>query len=347
MKTSILIILLSACLVGCEYFNKAHEDKYSTDYGDFIINYDKVNILLNPYIDPNLYNLTHAIKYKEKYYCIFTNKKDMYNKSFFSFSIDGTAVKEIELPNRIKQCYYLDLFVMHDTIFSKPYMSDKFYYLNLQSTKWIETTEPDDLIYEDEKFYVTSYDFGEWGNTTWFKDKYTGKEYEIGSGSSIINRIDTNYFITMANKILMVKNPLNLKECEMNYYYQKVKKTKYANGSTSFSGSEIIYNDTLFNPWKSNMPNPLIYSSFRVNGNLYHFCNDSLSSFISILKESKLIPIVRLNRKFSIINWNYSYRCRLQNNQFQMLKFDTKWSNIFGFIEISNNKLTIRYLVLN
>ena len=183
MRLSLLLIifaLLFSCGVNSNKNGNRQTQTYSTKDGDFIVSIDTLNVKLKPYVSPDIkVSLTHAIKYGERYYCYFTDKNDSYNKYFFVISNNGLIEKEIQLPKDLTDCYYLDLFVLNDTIFSKPYMNDKNFFLDLNTLTWIETSEPDDVIYEDERFYVTYIDFGEWGSTTWFKDKLSGKEKNL------------------------------------------------------------------------------------------------------------------------------------------------------------------------
>ena len=289
--------------------------------------------------------LTHAIKYGEKYYCYFTDLSDSYKKYFFVFSNNGTIEKNIKLPKDLTNCYYLDLFVLHDTIFSKPYMNKKSYYLDVNSLTWIETPAPDDVIFEDERFYVTYLNFGEWGSTTWFKDKSSGKEFELASSGEIIYRIDNSYYITSGVRVLKIDNPLNMKQCDKKYYYQDIKKKDYSEGTNSLLGTEAIYKDTSYSQWDDIEPKLYIETSFKIKNKLFYLCRDSTKTFISKLENNKMIPLLSLDKKYSTYDWNYSYRCKIQKGNFQLLKF--KSNNTYGFIEIRENNIKIRYLRLN
>ena len=320
---------------------------YSTQDGEFFISIDTLNINLKPFVPSNIkVNMTHAIKYGEKYYCYFTDEKDSYNKYFFAFSNNGIINNEIKLPRALTNCFYLDLFVLHDTIFSKPYMKDKCFYLDLQRLTWIETSEPDDVIYEDTRFYITHLDFGEWGSTTWFKDQLSGKEYELASSGSIINRIDESYYICEGVTVLKIENPLKLKPCEKDNYYQIIKKKEFPIGTNSLHESVAIYHDTSYSQRDFQEPKLRINTSFKVDNKLFYLCSDSTNTFIAKLENKKMISILSFEKKYSKFEWYYSYRCKMRNNGFQLLKFDTKTNNTYGFIEIEENKINIRYLKL-
>lgn len=346
MRISILLIVFASLFSYNENSNKCKAQSYSSKNGDFFVNVDSLIIDLKPYVNPDKVSLTHAVKFGDKYYCYFTDKKDSYNKYFFSISNKGSIEKKIKLPRDLTDCFYLDLFVLHDTIFSKPYMNDKSYYLNLQTLKWIETPEPDDLIYEDERFYVTFLDFGEWGSSTWFKDKSSGKEYEIASSAEIINRIDSIYYISSGVRVLKIDNPLKLKQCDKEYYYRNIKKKEFSKGTNSLLGTDAIYKDTTYSQWDFKEPKLYIATSFIADNKLFYLCTDNVKTFIAKLENKKMIPILNFEKKYSIFDWHYSYRCKIQKDGFQLLKFDAKTNNTYGFIEIENNKIDIRYLKL-
>jgi hypothetical protein len=347
MRISILLIIV-ASLLSCRGNSNENQTRvYSTQDGEFIISIDTLHINLKPYVNTDKVSLTHAVKFRETYYCYFTDKNESYSKYFFAISNKGVVEKEIKLPKDLTDCYYLDLFVLHDTIFSKPYMNDKSYYLNLHNSTWIETAEPDDVIYEDGRFYVTCLDFGEWGSTTWFKDKSSGKEYELASSSENIIRIDSSYYISGGIRVLKIENPLNLKHCDEDYYYQIIKKKEYSEGTNSLIGTEPVYDDTIYSYWSIKKPKLSIETSFKVDNKRFYLCSDCVKTFIAKLENKKMISIQSLEKKYVTFDWPYSYRCKIQNDDFQLLKFGNETGSADGFVEIKENKINIRYLKLN
>jgi hypothetical protein len=223
-------------------------------------------------------------------------------------------------------------------------MNDKSFYLDTPRLTWKETTEPDDIIYEDDQYYVTYLNFGEWGSTTWFKNKFSGKEYELASSGDIVFKVDSSYYITGGIKVLRIDNPLKMKACDSNYYYERVKNGKYHYGTNSLVGAVAIYQDTTYSYWESKDPKLYINTSFKIDNRLFYLCSDSALTYIAKLENSKMIPIQNLGNRYSIFDWHYSYRCKIQKDNFQLLKFNTKLKNTYGFIEIDKNKINIRYL---
>ena len=319
MRTPILFLALVLLLFCCGNPTKNQAQVDSTHKGEFILSIDTLNINIKPYVSADKVSLTHAVKFGESYYCYFTDKKDSYSKYFFQISNKGSIEKKIKLPRDLTDCYYLDLFVLHDTIFSKPYMNDKSYYLDLHTLTLVETPEPDDVIYEDEKVYVTYLDFGEWGSTTWFKYKSSGKEYVLASSGTIINRIDSSYYISAGARVLKIDNPLKMKQCDKKHYYQNVKKKDFSEGTNSLLGTEALYNDTTYSQWDFKEPKLRIATSFKFDNKLFYLCTDSAQTFIAKLENKKLIPIQNIGQKYSTFDWHYSYRCKLRNDGFQLL----------------------------
>lgn len=323
------------------------EENRNSCFHDFEITVDTLQINLKPYIKENvIVSLTHSVKYRDMYYCYFTDNKDTYNKYFFVISKNGKIEHNIDLPRSITNCFYLDLFVLHDTIFTKPYMSKRNFYLDLNSLSWIETSEPDDVIYEDKKYYVTCLDFGEWGNTTWYKDKISGKEFELASSEDVVNFIDSAYYMTSGLRILKIKNPFELKPCDSSYYYETIKNAEFTEGTNSLIGTETVYEDTTYSKWDFEEPKLFIATSFIANNKLFHLCVDSNKTYIAKLEKGKFIPIQIIGKKYLIFNWHHSYRNKIQKDNSQLLKFNTKNQNLFGIIEISNNRINIHYLKL-
>ncbi len=347
MKISILI-LVTAFLINCGGTSNKIRTQINTNGREFIINSDTFLIDLTPYVKPDItISPTHAIKFGDKYYCFFTDQKDSYNKYFFVIKIDGIIDNVIKLPRDLTECYYLDLFVYRDTIFSKPYMNDKSFYLDLKEMIWKETKEPDDIIYEDNQYYVTYLNFGEFGSTTWFKNKLSGKEYELASSGDIIYKVDSTFYIISGIKVLKIDDPLKMKPCDSNYYYQKVKTSKkHHSGSNSLLGAVPVFQDSTYSYWESKEPKLVISTSFKIGKSLFYLCTDSAVTFIAKLENQKMVPVQNLDKRYSVYDWLYSYRCKIQKDNFQLLKFDTKQKDKFGFIEIDNNKINIRYIKL-
>lgn len=294
--------------------------------------------------------LTHAVKHKDIFYCFFNEvKKDNYGrdiKFFLIFSEKGDNLRNIEIPTEIQNTVYFDLFLRNDTIFVKKYMNSKTFYFNRDKQKWENTSEVDDMIFEDDRFYFTYMDFGEWGSTTWIKNKQTEIEYELASSANIVNIIDSTYYITSGLRILKVNNPAKMKVTNSDYLYEVVKKKGYADGTNSLQGAEIIFEDTSFSEWDwaNKEPQLRIATSFVQENKLYHLCVDSTKTFIAELKDGQMKQIQQIDKNLSFFDWYYSDRSKIQKDGNQLLKF--KKNNNFGFMEINRQTINIYSLTL-
>jgi len=294
--------------------------------------------------------LTHAVKHKDIFYCFFKEvKKDNSRrdiKFFFAFSEKGYSLRKIETPNEIQNTVYFDLFLRYDTIFAKTYMSGTTLYFNIDKQKWEKISEVDDMIYEDDRFYFTYLDFGEWGSTTWVMDKQTGYEYELASSGEIVNRIDSIYYITSILRVLKIDDPTKMKKSNSDYQYEVIKKQDHAEGTNSLQGAEIIFQDTTFSEWDwiNREPNLHIATSFVRDKKLYHLCVDSSKTFVAELENGQMKPIQKIDSKLSFFDWYYSHRSKSQKDGSQLLKFRS--NNKFGIMEIKQQEINIYRIII-
>lgn len=337
MKISILNILILLLFNSC------------VQSQTFEVNIDTINVEIKNYLRPAIRaSLTHAVKHEDKYYCFFRESGLYYfgvrQNHFFIISADGTIEQKPEIPTSIDMSMYFDLFVRNDSVILKTYYDRDTYYLDLANYEWVSLPEADDVIYEDEKFYVTLLNFGEWGSTTWFKDKNTNKEFELASAGTIVNRVENTYFITSPVQVLKIEDPLKLAVAAKENSYNIIKKRERYYGSEYSKGTEIIYRDTTYSMWDNKLPDVQIVTSFVFSNKLFHLCTDSVSTYIAKVNEGVLIPIQHLGKRYRVFNWNNSYRHKTQKDGSQLLKFDTEDLNNYGFIEIIQNKINITHL---
>lgn len=289
--------------------------------------------------------LTHAVKHKDIFYCFFNEvKKDNSRgdiKFFFIFSEKGKNLRKIEVPKEVQNTVYFDLLLRTDTIFAKTYMDSKTFYFDIARQKWKKTSEVDDMIYEDNRFYFTYLDFGEWGSTTWIKNKQTELEYELASSGEIVNRVDSIYYITSDLRILKIDNPTELKKSNSDYLYEVIRKKDHSEGTNSLQGAEIVFKDTTFSKWDwiDKEPKLRIVTSFVRENKLYHICVDSTKTFIAELENGQMKTLQKIESKLSFFDWYYSYRSKIQKDGSQLLKF--KSNDKFGIMEINRQDINI------
>ena len=292
--------------------------------------------------------MTHALKFHDKYYVLFEeiakNNYGGYEKRWLYIFSQGEVEKKVDLPKKL-EVSYLDFFVHNDSIILKPYMDERIYTFDTQNYSWKEIKKADDLIFEDEKYCVYSLDFGEWGGKTWFKDKHTGIEYELEATTPLVNKIDTTYYLTNSFKILKIKSPLLLNKCQSEITYENIEKNgKYTYWYGKPIGYQEIYRDTTFNYFDTSYK-PSIVSSFVLKNKLLHLYETDTATYIAEIENNSVKPIHKIAENLRFYNWSHSYRCRNQNGNNELLKFETKNKELTGIVDIVDSNIYIHYIV--
>ncbi len=285
------------------------------------------------------------LKYGTDFYCYFKTDNDKFssgsNHQFYILDKIGQIKSQIEVPKKLQTTYY-DLYLKNDTIFTTEYYDHNTFYLDQESNSWIETRKREDIYYEDEDYLVYSLDFGEWGGVTWFKNKQTNKQFEIGAITPSVNKLDNAYYLTTGKSILKIDDPTKLEESKEPYIYQKavLDERFRREGSHSTNGAEIIFeynSDDYFNPKFS------LTTSFVSQDKLYHLFRDSLGTQIGRIIENELVPIYTFDSDIKPFYWHYDTRNPIQNNNFQTVQFNTNKDSIYGIIEINPNNVNVVY----
>ena len=292
--------------------------------------------------------MTHALKFHDKYYVLFEeiakSNYGGYEKRWLYIFSQGEVEKKVDLPKKL-EVTYLDFFVHNDSIILKPYMDEIIYTFNSQDFSWKEIKKADDLIFEDEKYCVYSLDFGEWGGKTWFKDKHTGIEYELEATTPLVNKIDTTYYLTNSFKILKIKSPLLLNKCQSEITYENIEKNgKYTYWYGKPIGYQEIYRDTTFNYFDTSYK-PSIVSSFVLKNKLLHLYETDTATYIAEIENNSVKPIHKIAENLRFYNRRHSYRCRNQNGNNELLKFETKNKELTGIVDIVDSNIYIHYIV--
>ena len=285
------------------------------------------------------------IKLNGEYYCYFKTDNDEFssgsNHQFYILDINGIVNSKIDVPNEL-QTFYYDLYIRNDTIFTTEYYDHNTFYLDLTTKTWIRTKKGIDIYFDDKDYSVYSLDFGEWGGVTWFKNKQTDKQYEIGATTPIINKLKNEYYLTEGHSILKIAEPKKLNLSKEPYDYQKavVDDSYHREGYDSNHGAEIMFkyiNDDYFNPRFS------IATSFISNNKLYHLYKDSIATKIGKIHKNELIPVYTFKTEIHPYKWHYDTRNPIQNNNFQTIQFNTDNENEYGIIEINKNDFKVTY----
>lgn len=283
------------------------------------------------------------LQYNDSFYCYFKTDNDKFssgsNHQFYILDKDGKIKSQIDVPKKL-QTFYYDLYIKNDTIFTTEYYDHNTFYLDQTNNTWIETEKGIDLYYDDKDYSVYSLDFGEWGGVTWFKDKQTEKQFEIGATTPIINKLGESYYLTAGKSVLKINNPKKLDKSEEPYVYQKavLDERFHREGNYSTNGAETIFeyeNDDYFNPTFS------LATSFIANEKLYHLYKDSISTKIGTIENKKLVPFYEFKSVIRPFQWNYDTRNPIQNNNFQSVQFQTDKDSVYGIIEINKNDFKV------
>jgi len=296
--------------------------------------------------------MTHALKYQDKYYLIFEQivlKYGGVGKRWLYIFSNGKVEKVIDCPKKMDAVYF-DFYVKNDSIILKQYMDKRCYYFDIIESTWTEINQMDDLIYEDEKFYVYSLNFGEWGGLTWFKDKKTGLEYMIEAITPLVNKIDTTYYLTYVFTkpfyILKIEDPLKLKKCDTILTYENIETGgEYYCWYGEERSFDVVFNDTI-----SSYPYLLedkffFVSSFVWQNQLFHVYETDTAVYIAIVNNNAIKLVQKISNNLHFYNRYYSYRCRNIGDNNPLLKFRTEDEQKFGLMEISENKIFINYFV--
>ena len=313
-----------------------------------VINFESGFSLYQDTISVNIKGeMTHALKYRDKFYLLFKQKVLLYGgygKRWLYIFSNGEIEKVIDCPEEMKTTY-LDFYVKNDSLILKPYMDMQYYTLDFKNYSWNKIDHTDDMIFEDDKFYVYSLDFGEWGGKTWFKDKKTGQEYVIEATTPLVNKIGTTYYLSNSFSVLKIKNPLLLNKCDESITYENIESTnKYDSWYGEPIGYEFIYQDTTINYFDFKY-SPHIVNSFVWNNELLHIYETDTATYIIKIENNSIKTIQKIVDNISLFNWAYSYRCTNLNGNNKLLKFDTKEEQVFGLMEIIDNKIYVHYFV--
>ncbi len=322
----IVLVIIFSILLSCNDLQKKENSGIQIQHDSLTVNIKG--------------RIGQIIEFNERYYCFVERDNPYSSKSFRDFyvlSLDGTIEFKTEVSEEMNTGYYNDLFIKNDSILLKDYYDHITFYFNTETLEWKKIKEVDDLIYEDNNFIVYYLNFGEWGNTVWFKDKTTKKEYELASSFPRIHKVDSLYYLTNGRNVLEIKDPRNLKSCDTSYYYEKVEKLKWSQGSNSLKGVEILFQDS--SSWYDSKFH--IATSFINHDSLFCLCVDSSSTYIGYVDSLKMHPIKTVGTDLNIFRRSNSYRGNQNQNKNQLLSFSSNERNRKGLIEIDKNIIRI------
>lgn len=340
MRIFIQILFLSFVLFACNSAESQQKTNTIKFESGFSLIQDTISISVNG-------RMTHALEFNDKYYVLFEQrlmKYGGYGKRWLYIFSNNQLEKVIDFPEELKTIY-LDFYVQNDSIILKPYMDKQSYHFDNTNLKWNKIDKTDDLIFEDEDFYVYSLDFGEWGGKTWFKNKKTGSQYVLESTTPLINKIDSTYYLTNSFQVLRINNPKELTKCDSDVTYENIQESgKSYSWYSQSKGYEVIYKDENVDYFDFSY-HPSIISSFVFNNELLHIYETDTASYLSRIVDNKIQPFEKILDDVKFFNWYYSYRSKNLNSKNELLKFNTKNEKVYGLTTIKENQIFVTYLV--
>ena len=292
--------------------------------------------------------MRNALKFNDKFYVIFSWNNLMYGDSrswLYVFS-NGEIENIVNVPQRMSRGH-LDFFVKNDSIILQQYMSDVHFHFDTKSFTWEEIFEADNLIFEDDRFYVFSLDFGQWGGRTWFRDKKTGLEYKVNATTPLINKIDTVYYLTEAFRVLRIENPLHLNKVLGDFTYERVVASRIGH-LYDFDGSkgfEVVFEAVFPDYYYDFFPLSYIVSSFVWQNELLHIYETDTATYIARIENNSIKPIQKIAEDLRFFRWFDAYRRRNMGEKNELLMFRTNDEQVFGLMEIIDNKILLHYFV--
>lgn len=140
-----------------------------------------------------------AVEYHDRYYCLI-NCNTLWpiecSKLLLSIDCQTLEYRWEEFPNNLRNGYYDDFYVRHDTLFISVYgsWSKNDYFFDTTQRRWVEIEKQSALVFEDDDYQIFTIDHGEWGDFTWFSNRHNGNQY-VMPGSGFVRRVADTYYV--------------------------------------------------------------------------------------------------------------------------------------------------------
>ena len=144
---------------------------------------------------------------------------------------------------------------------------------------------------------------------------------------------------------MKIENPLTLNHCDNDITYKNIKNSgKWSWWYGEPIGFDVVYKDTAFNYFASSYK-PCIVSSFVWQNELLHIYETDTATYIAKIENDSIKTIQEIGKELNFFNWHYSYRCKNLNGNNELLKFQIKDEQLFGLMDIVDNKISVHYFV--
>lgn len=279
-----LTILFSIALFACETKTQSNHKGVSSEQStDINVSIDTLSIPING-------DLTKVAWFRNNFYAMFeTSRKNTSErfKKMIVFNKKGEIIEDVFLPREIQDMVYCDLIVSNDSLYIKETQFEK---TNLVLGEYVAdftlTKTKNFPIFKDDTYNIYSVCNGELGGTIYFQNKKTKKSYEAASTCPIVvNKIDSQYYVTNSTSILKVQDPQRLDNSNLNF--------KTHQGSLFTKGIENLFHTVDFDMDFG------IVTSFVSDKKLLNLYSDKQGTYVGEIENQKIKPVYKLPFKFS------------------------------------------------
>lgn len=318
MKQYLLIIFSVLTLIACE--TKTQSKSLLTDQSTQInISVDTLNI-------PIQGDLRNVALFRDNFYALFeTNRKNTSErfKKMIVFNKKGEVIEDVFLPKEIQDMVYCDLIVSNDSLYVKESQFEK---SNLVLGEYVAdfalTKTKDFPIFKDDDYNIYSVCNGEFGGTIYFQNKKTKKGYEAASACPIVvNKIDSEYYVTNSNSVLKIQSPGELENSNLNFSTHQ--------GSRFTKGVEMLFDTSNFEM------DFYVITSFVSDKKLLNLYSDKQATYIGEIENKKMKQLSKFPFKFSahfnqqLDNGQQILFCSFANDENGILIIDGKDFNFY------------------
>lgn len=323
-----IILVFALSFFSCKNF---HERRNKTEK-EIILNIGNINLRTDTFSIAINGDLTKAVFLDSCYYLMFESSRRNTSASYKKMIIvgkNGEFIEDVFLPSEVQDMSYYDFKIINGIMFlieTKSY--DKVTLVKGDYVADFNVISPKDFrTYRDNFYDIFAVDNGEFGGTTYFQNRKTKEVFEAYSCPTIINKIDSVYYMTRSitnmegyASIMRIANPQKLQKSTLNF--------NKGVGSTYNKGTEIIYKTTGL----------YISTSFVLKDKLLHVYTTNKGTYLGETINGKMKPLYKFEFKF------YAYIDQQDENGLQVFTCyfpDTKKRAI---MTIEKNNLSFHIL---
>lgn len=317
MKKQFAILFILLTFISC---STRHSEKCGKIEKEIKLSFGNINIKLDTFHISIDGDLRKAILFHNNFYLMFeTDRKNTTQrfKSMIVLDKKGEFSKKIFVPDEFKDISYYDLSVDNDSLFVKEtQFEESTFALNENESELKPIKKKEFKSFKDKNYNVYVIDNGEFGGTTFFQNKTTKEVYEIRSTPTIINKIDSSYYLTSSGtsfvdfaNVIKINNPSQLQKSRLEFGRHS--------GSHYNKGEEIILDTTgLF-----------ISSSFVLKEKLLHIYTTAKGTYLGEIRNRKMKSLYKFDFIFdAFLNQQYEngvqiFSCIIHDEKYK------KWIN--------------------